>query len=197
DRSERNKPDCRSSGQGPLSSIRAAIKRSSRTSSHSEQQRDRRYDAVIYIIIICSEPLRPSSWFPGASPVTPQALGFPAASSHAQWRTNELIPAELPPSYEQVIKEINQVQVNTTNNNNAAAPRHTTTSATQTDFPEELISRFPGSNVKTCLPTCWESASYPGQSPLKPPRPSASLLNRSSSENETPLIVFEISEGQR
>ncbi|XP_068798372.1 SH3 domain-containing protein 19 isoform X3 [Struthio camelus] len=195
DRSERNKPDCRSSGQGPLSSIRAAIKRSSRTSSHSEQQRDRRRPEIT---IVAAEPLRPSSWFPGASPVTPQALGFPAASSHAQWRTNELIPAELPPSYEQVIKEINQVQVNTTNNNNAAAPRHTTTSATQTDFPEELISRFPGSNVKTCLPTCWESASYPaGQSPLKPPRPSASLLNRSSSENETPLIVFEISEGQR
>ncbi|XP_064366879.1 SH3 domain-containing protein 19 isoform X3 [Dromaius novaehollandiae] len=195
DRSERNKPDCRSSGQGPLSSIRAAIKRSSRTSSHSEQQRDRRRPEIT---IVAAEPLRQSSWFPGASPVTPQGLGFPSASSHAQWRTNELIPAELPPSYEQVIKEINQVQVNTTNNNNAAAPRHTTTSATQTDFPEELISRFPGSNVKNSLPACWESASYPaGQSPLKPPRPSASLLNRSPSENETSLIVFEVSEGQR
>uniref|UniRef100_A0A663LN43 SH3 domain containing 19 n=1 Tax=Athene cunicularia TaxID=194338 RepID=A0A663LN43_ATHCN len=120
------------------------------------------------------------SWFPGASPVAPHGLGFPSASSHAQWRRNEHIPAELPPSYEQVIKEINQVQVNTTNNNNAAAPRHTTTSATQTDFPEELISHLPGR-----------------QSPLKPPRPSASLLNRSASENENPLIVFEISEGQR
>ncbi|XP_067153911.1 SH3 domain-containing protein 19 isoform X3 [Apteryx mantelli] len=195
DRSERNKPDCRSSSQGPLSSIRAAIKRSSRTSNHSEQQRDRRRPEIT---IVAAEPLRPSSWFPGVSPVTPQGLGFPSASSHAQWRTNDLIPAELPPSYEQVIKEINQVQVNTTNNNNAAAPRHTTTSATQTDFPEELISHFPGSNVKNSLPACWESARYPaGQSPLKPPRPSASLLNRSPSENETPLIVFEISEGQR
>ncbi|XP_074679129.1 SH3 domain-containing protein 19 isoform X2 [Strix aluco] len=194
DRSERNKPDCRSSGQGPLSSIRAAIKRSSRTSSHSEQQRDRRRPEIT---IVAAEPLRPSSWFPGASPVTPHGLGFPSASSHAQWRRNEHIPAELPPSYEQVIKEINQVQVNTTNNNNAAAPRHTTTSATQTDFPEELISHLPGSNVKTSVPTHWESAGYPGQSPLKPPRPSASLLNRSPSENENPLIVFEISEGQR
>ncbi|XP_054059988.1 SH3 domain-containing protein 19 isoform X1 [Rissa tridactyla] len=195
DRSERNKPDCRSSGQGPLSSIRAAIKRSSRTSSHSEQQRDRRRPEIT---IVAAEPLRPSSWFPGASPVTPQGLGFPSASSHAQWRRNEHIPAELPPSYEQVIKEINQVQVNTTNNNNAAAPRHTTTSATQTDFPEELIGRLPGSNVKTSVPTHWESAGYPaGQSPLKPPRPSASLLNKSPSENENPLIVFEISEGQR
>uniref|UniRef100_A0A8C9FRD6 SH3 domain-containing protein n=1 Tax=Pavo cristatus TaxID=9049 RepID=A0A8C9FRD6_PAVCR len=133
------------------------------------------------ITIVAAEPLRPSSWFPGASPVAPQGLGFPSASPHARWRTNELIPAELPPSYEQVIKEINQVQVNTTNNNNAAAPRHTTTSATQTDFPEELISHLPGT----------------GPSPLKPPRPSASILNRSSSENETSLIVYENSEGQR
>ncbi|XP_030305893.1 SH3 domain-containing protein 19 isoform X2 [Calypte anna] len=194
DRSERNKPDCRSSGQGPLSSIRAAIKRSSRSSSHSEQQRDRRRPEIT---IVAAEPLRPSSWFPGASPVVPQGLGFPSASCHAQWRRNEHIPTELPPSYEQVIKEINQVQVNTTNNNNAAAPRHTTTSATQTDFPEELISHLPGSNVKTSVPTHWDSAGYPGQTPLKPPRPSASLLNRSPSANENPLIVFEISEGQR
>ncbi|XP_075277671.1 SH3 domain-containing protein 19 isoform X3 [Opisthocomus hoazin] len=168
--------------------------RASRTSSHSEQQRDRRRPEIT---IVAAEPLRSSSWFPGASPVTPQGLGFPSASSHAQWRRNEHIPAELPPSYEQVIKEINQVQVNTTNNNNAAAPRHTTTSATQTDFPEELISHLPGSNVKNSVPTHWESAAYSaGQSPLKPPRPSASLLNRSPSENENPLIVFEVSEGQ-
>ncbi|XP_061849046.1 SH3 domain-containing protein 19 isoform X2 [Colius striatus] len=169
-------------------------RRASRTSSHSEQQRDRRRPEIT---IVAAEPLRTSSWFPGASPVTPHGLGYPSASSHAQWRRNERIPAELPPSYEQVIKEINQVQVNTTNNNNAAAPRHTTTSATQTDFPEEPTSHLPGSNVKTSVPTHWESAGYPGQGPLKPPRPSASLLNRSPSENENPLIVFEVSEGQR
>lgn len=62
-----------------------------------------------------------------------------------------------------MIKEINQVQVNTTNNNNAAAPRHTTTSATQTDFPEELISHLPESNVKSGVPTHWESTNYPGE----------------------------------
>ncbi|XP_032542066.1 SH3 domain-containing protein 19 isoform X5 [Chiroxiphia lanceolata] len=169
-------------------------RRASRTSSHSEQQRDRRRPEIT---IVAAEPLRPSSWFPGASPVTPQGLGFPSASSHAQWRRNERIPAELPPSYEQVIKEINQVQVNTTNNNNAAAPRHTTTSATQTDFPEELISHLPGSNVKTSVPAHWESAGCRGHSPLKPPRPSASLLIKSPSENENPLIVFENPEGQR
>ncbi|XP_016153430.1 PREDICTED: SH3 domain-containing protein 19 isoform X2 [Ficedula albicollis] len=193
DRSERNKPDCRSSGQGPLSSIRAAIRRSSRTSSHSDQQRDRRRPEIT---IIAAEPLRPSSWFPGASPVTPQGLGFPSASSHAQWRRNEHLPAELPPSYEQVIKEINQVQVNTTNNNNAAASRQTTTSATQTDFPEELISHLPGSNVKTSVSTHWESGCQ-GQSPLKPPRPPASLLGNSPAEYENPLMVFENHESQR
>lgn len=56
-----------------------------------------------------------------------------------------------------MIKEINRVQVNTTNNNNAAASRQTTTSATQTDFPEELISHFLGSNVKNSVSTHWES----------------------------------------
>lgn len=55
---------------------------------------------------------------------------------------------QLPPSYEQVIKEINQVQVNTTNNNNAAAyPRHTITSGTQTDFSEEIDNGLPQSNA--------------------------------------------------
>ncbi|KAM7167880.1 SH3 domain-containing protein 19 isoform 4-T6 [Macrochelys suwanniensis] len=157
DRSERNKPDYRSSGQGPLSSIRAAIKRTSRTSSHTEQQRDRRRPEIT---IVAAEPLRPSSWFPGGN-VTPQGLGFPPPSQ-ANWRTNELVPAELPPSYEQVIKEINQVQVNTTNNNNAAATsKCTATSATQTDFPEEIISHLPRSNVKNNLPTLCESEIVP------------------------------------
>ncbi|KAL2304986.1 hypothetical protein Nmel_006953, partial [Mimus melanotis] len=168
-------------------------RRASRTSSHSDQQRDRRRPEIT---IVAAEPLRPSSWFPGASPVTPQGLGFPSVSSHAPWRRNEHLPAELPPSYEQVIKEINRVQVNTTNNNNVAASRQTTTSATQTDFPEELISHLPGSNVKTSVPTYWESGCQ-GQSPLKPPRPPASLLSNSPAEYENPLIVFENHEGQR
>lgn len=47
------------------------------------------------ITIVAAEPLRSSSWFPGASPVTPQGLGFPSASSHGQWRRNEHIPAEV------------------------------------------------------------------------------------------------------
>ncbi|XP_074849286.1 SH3 domain-containing protein 19 isoform X2 [Carettochelys insculpta] len=188
DRSERNKPDYRSSGQGPLSSIRAAIKRTSRT-SHTEHQRDRRRPEIT---IVAAEPLGPSSWFPGGN-ITPRGLGFPPPSQ-ANWRTDELVPAELPPSYEQVIKEINQVQVTTTNNNNAAAARCTATSATQTDFPEEIITHLPKSNVKSNSPTLCESETLPVQSPLRPPRP---VLNSSPSENEAPLVVFDASEERK
>jgi hypothetical protein len=60
---------------------------------------------------------------------------------------------QLPPSYEQVIKEINQVQVNTTNNTNATATsRSTITSATQTDFPEQLDNTLPQSNASNLSP---------------------------------------------
>nr|XP_019782140.1 SH3 domain-containing protein 19 isoform X11 [Tursiops truncatus] len=151
DRNERNKPEHRSSSQGPLSSIRAVIKRSSRTSIQSELHRDRRRPEIT---IVAAEPLRPTSWFPGAPP---PGLAFPPSSTAGPWRPSELVPAELPPSYEQVIKEINQVQVNTTNNNNAAAtPRHTITSATQTDFSEEIDNHLPQNPFQ--LPTRTEPA---------------------------------------
>ncbi|XP_004402495.1 PREDICTED: uncharacterized protein LOC101368923 [Odobenus rosmarus divergens] len=116
--------------------------RASRTSFQSEHHRDRRRPEIT---IVAAEPLRPASWFPGAPP---PGLGFPPSSAAGPWRPSELVPAELPPSYEQVIKEINQVQVNTTNNNNAAAtPRHTITSATQTDFTEEIDNHLPQSSA--------------------------------------------------
>ncbi|XP_054546455.1 SH3 domain-containing protein 19 isoform X3 [Talpa occidentalis] len=177
-RNERNKPEHRSSSQGPLSSIRAVIKRSSRPSIQSELHRDRRRPEIT---IVAAEPLRPTSWFPGAPP---PGLGFPPSSAASPWRSNELVPAELPPSYEQVIKEINQVQVNTTNNNNAAAtPRHTITSATQTDFSEEIDSHLPQSNATL-------------QAPLKPLQPSPAASACDLLTNVGPLIVFDISEEQ-
>ncbi|XP_045854199.1 SH3 domain-containing protein 19 isoform X3 [Meles meles] len=175
DRNERNKPEHRSSSQGPLSSIRAVIKRSSRTSFQSEHHRDRRRPEIT---IVAAEPLRPASWFPGAPP---PGLGFPPSSAAGSWRPSELVPAELPPSYEQVIKEINQVQVNTTNNNNAAAtPRHTITSATQTDFPEEIDNQLPQTL----------------QAPLKPLQPSWVVSASDLPTNAAPLIVFDTSEEQ-
>ncbi|XP_038610884.1 SH3 domain-containing protein 19 [Tachyglossus aculeatus] len=187
DRSERNKPEHRSSSQGRLSSIKAAIKRTSRT-SHSEQHRDRRRPEIT---IVAAEPLRPTSWFPGASP----ALGFPSSPSPGAWRPNEAVPAELPPSYEQVIKEINQVQVNTTNNNAAATPRNTITSATQTDFPEEIISRLPGSDENNQPAPCVPDIIRVHAS-LKPPRPPSPQLTANLLESVAPLIVFDISEEQ-
>uniref|UniRef100_A0A8C5YA41 SH3 domain-containing protein 19 n=1 Tax=Microcebus murinus TaxID=30608 RepID=A0A8C5YA41_MICMU len=175
DRNERNKPEHRSSSQGPLSSIRAVIKRSSRTSIQSELHRDRRRPEIT---IVAAEPLRPASWFPGAPP---PGLGFSPSSAAGPWRPSELVPDELPPSYEEVIKEINQVQVNTTNNNNAAAtPRHTITSATQTDFSEEIDNDLPQTF----------------QAPLKPLQPSPTVSSGNLSTNVAPLIVFDISEEQ-
>ncbi|XP_053112363.1 SH3 domain-containing protein 19 isoform X2 [Hemicordylus capensis] len=191
DRSERNKSDHRSSGPGPLSSIKAAIKRTSRTSGHSEQQRERRRPEIT---IVAAEPLGPSTWFPGGSHVPQQGLVFQSSHTQAPWRTNELVPAE-PPSYEQVIKEINQVQVNTTSNNNAsgaANSRCTATSSTQTDFPEEIISSLPGINVKSNLHILCECETTPAiQIPCKPPRPSSSLLCNNPSKNEELLVVLE------
>ncbi|XP_068846112.1 SH3 domain-containing protein 19 isoform X3 [Capricornis sumatraensis] len=149
--------------------------RASRTSIQSELHRDRRRPEIT---IVAAEPLRPTSWFPGAHP---PGLAFPPASAAGPWRPSELVPAELPPSYEQVIKEINQVQVNTTNNNNAAAtPRHTITSATQTDFSEEIDNHLPQTL----------------QAPLKPLQPSPAVSARHPPTNEGPLIVFDISEEQ-
>ncbi|KAL6080834.1 hypothetical protein STEG23_023843, partial [Scotinomys teguina] len=161
--------------QGPLSSIRAVIKRSSRTCIQSELHRDRRRPEIT---IVAAEPLRPASWFPGAPP---PGLGFPSTPVAGPWRPNDLVPAELPPSYEQVIKEISQVQVNTTNNNNATAtPRSTITSATQTDFPEEIDSSLPQTL----------------QAPLRPLQASPAASAGDLPPSVAPLIVFDISEEQ-
>ncbi|XP_058047966.1 SH3 domain-containing protein 19 isoform X2 [Ahaetulla prasina] len=191
DRSERNKPDHRSSGQGPLSSIKAAIKRTSRTTYHSEQQRERRRPEIT---IVAAEPLGPSSWFPGGNRVPQQGLLFQSTHSQTPWRTTELVPAE-PPSYEQVIKEINQVPIISASNNNAACAgnsRCTTTSSTQTDFPEEIISNLPAINVKNNLSIISECKNTPAiHISQKPPRPSSSLINSNLPVNEQLLVILE------
>ncbi|XP_053559711.1 SH3 domain-containing protein 19 [Bombina bombina] len=146
ERPERNKPEHRFPGQGPLSSIRAVIKRTSRTTSHGDQQRDRRRPEIT---IVAAEPIGPGSWFHGGPPG-----GFPPPPP-PQWRPSETHPAE-PPSYEQVIKEINQVQVTTTSSN--AEPRRTTTCATQTDFPEEEDRNLPGNIIINQLVSCEQEA---------------------------------------
>ncbi|XP_068961610.1 SH3 domain-containing protein 19 isoform X2 [Petaurus breviceps papuanus] len=190
DRSERNKPEHRSSSQGPLSSIRAVIKRTSRTSVHGDPHRDRRRPEIT---IVAAEPLRPASWFPGASP----ALGFPPSPAASPWRTSELIPSELPPSYEQVIKEINQVQVSTGSNSNApTTPRQTITSATQTDFPEEIGSFLSGSNANKPPAPGKSSPTLALQPPPKPLQPSSLSSTSNLLKDVAPLIVFDAIEEQ-
>uniref|UniRef100_A0ACB8E842 Uncharacterized protein n=1 Tax=Sphaerodactylus townsendi TaxID=933632 RepID=A0ACB8E842_9SAUR len=165
--------------------------RASRTSGHSEQQRERRRPEIT---IVAAEPLRPSSWFPGGNHVSQQGLVFPPSPTPGSWRTNEIVPAE-PPSYEQVIKEIGQVQVRTTSHNNAAGTSNskcTATSSTQTDFPEEIISSLPGTDVKSnphALCECETTTAV--QIPRKPPRPLSYQLKSNLSKNEDLLVVLE------
>ncbi|KAM9836759.1 LOW QUALITY PROTEIN: uncharacterized protein ACBR49_019187 [Aulostomus maculatus] len=108
-RADRRKPDRHS--QGPLSSIRAAIKRTSaRSTSLSETTRDRERDQDRRrpeITILSSEPLASTSWFPGAS----QGFLPPPPPTAQIW--GPLIPPTVqpPPSYEEVIREKTQEQV--------------------------------------------------------------------------------------
>lgn len=163
--SDRNKPDQRLSSSGPLSSIRAVIKRTStRTSSQSDHHRDRRRPEIT---ILSAEPLPSNTWFPGASgafpPAPPPALpSWSAASGTVQ------LP---PPSYEQVIKEKTREQnhPSTSSSSSSSSPpsarRSTSTIATQTD---------------TDSPDPQSPATRPVRRPPKPPRPSVPLKHTTS-----------------
>uniref|UniRef100_A0A8C7P9B8 SH3 domain containing 19 n=1 Tax=Oncorhynchus mykiss TaxID=8022 RepID=A0A8C7P9B8_ONCMY len=100
-----------SSSQGPLSSIRAAIKRSEFLIVERPE-----------ITILSAEPLAANGWFPGASG------GF-TAPSQPIWGGSIQSDTQPPPSYDQVIKEKTQETVVTP----TATPRRSTTIATQTD----------------------------------------------------------------
>ncbi|XP_017569020.1 SH3 domain-containing protein 19 [Pygocentrus nattereri] len=129
DQTERNKPDHLYSSPGPLSSLRAAFKRTSaRSHSQGDAGRARRRPEIT---ILSVEPLPATAWFPGASG------GFPvhATSSQSIWDGVIHTSGQPPPSYDQVIKEKTQEKVVTP----TAPPRrsHTNTAATQTDCVEE------------------------------------------------------------
>nr|XP_033796542.1 SH3 domain-containing protein 19 isoform X2 [Geotrypetes seraphini] len=189
ERSERNKPEHRSSSQGPLSSIRAVIKRTSRTAIHSEQQRERRRPEIT---IVAAEPLGPA-WFPSGGHGAPTSIGCPAPISQIPWRANDPLPAELPPSYDQVIKEINRVQVPPAHNN--AAPRHTTTSATQTDFTDDTDRQLLERVMQSRLIPAHDLDSIPVvQYPPKPPRTPLPLQAYNLEEKTPPVITARISE---
>ncbi|XP_040887517.1 SH3 domain-containing protein 19-like isoform X2 [Toxotes jaculatrix] len=161
-RPDRRKPEHRHS-QGPLSSIRAAIKRTStRPTSLSETSRDRdrerdrdRDRRRPEITILSAEPLASTSWFPGASG------GFPPPPPPAAQIWGPTIPPSVqpPPSYEEVIREKTQEQVllpssSSSSSSSSSRPVSTITIATQTD---------PGSAPDTHEPQVGR--------PVRPPRP--------------------------
>ncbi|XP_037621613.1 SH3 domain-containing protein 19 isoform X2 [Sebastes umbrosus] len=160
DHPERTKPDHLHSSQGPLSSIRAAIKRT-RTNSQSDHTRERRRPEIT---IVSAEPLASNNWFPGTSVVFPR----PPQSG---WSAGIQTVSQPPPSYDQVIQEKTQEEhiVKPT-----AAPRRTTcttTSATQTDPVREDTSST--TTVPQCSAAPHSAVKRPaGKKPQKPPRPS-------------------------
>ncbi|XP_029005768.2 SH3 domain-containing protein 19 isoform X2 [Betta splendens] len=137
--------------QGPLSSIRAAIKRT-RTNSQGDHCRDRRRPEIT---IVSAEPLANNSWFPETS-------GVSASRSH--WPAGIHAVSQRPPSYNQVILEKTHEEKGV---RPTAAPRRftcTATSATQTD-PTRAV------------PQCTAAPQLPKKPPAvkkpqKPPRPS-------------------------
>ncbi|KAM4536769.1 uncharacterized protein PAE49_021232 isoform 2-T4 [Odontesthes bonariensis] len=161
-RPDRRKPEHRLS-QGPLSSIRAAIKRtSSRSTSLSETPRDRERDRDRdrdrrrpEITILSAEPLASTSWFPGA------AGGFPPPPPPAAQIWGPTIPPAIqpPPSYEEVIREKTQEQVLLPSSSSSASrPVSKITIATQTDpgpvlDPHESPVRRPVRPPRPPLPT--------------------------------------------
>uniref|UniRef100_W5MQ05 Osteoclast-stimulating factor 1 n=1 Tax=Lepisosteus oculatus TaxID=7918 RepID=W5MQ05_LEPOC len=154
DRAERNKPEQRLSSPGPLSSIRAAIKRTATTRANSQNDppRDRRRPEIT---IVSAEPLVSNAWFSGA------AGGFssPHTPSQGIWGPSIPASAQPPPSYDQVIREKTQEQVCP-----AASPRpSTTTIATQTDLEDVSADgdAVPAAGKQAC-----------SGKPPKPPRPS-------------------------
>lgn len=149
DHPERTKPDHLQSSQGPLSSIRAAIKRT-KSNSQSDHSRERRRPEIT---IVSAEPLAGNSWFSGATVVF-----APPPPPHPQpgWSAGLQAVPQPPPSYDQVIQEKNQEEHTV---KPTAAPRRTsctTTSSTQTDPEKEDAS----------------TKKRGGKTPKKPPRPS-------------------------
>ncbi|TNN89580.1 SH3 domain-containing protein 19 [Liparis tanakae] len=147
-------PFCSPSSQRPLSSLRAAIKRT-RTNSQIDHTRERRRPEIT---IVSAEPLVPSnSWFSGNSVV------FLPPPPPSGWSAGIQAVPQPPPSYDQVIQEKTHEGhiVKPT-----AAPRRTsctTTSATQTDPV--------GEDTSAAAPQLAGQRAA-GKKPPKPPRPS-------------------------
>uniref|UniRef100_A0A673N427 SH3 domain-containing protein 19-like n=1 Tax=Sinocyclocheilus rhinocerous TaxID=307959 RepID=A0A673N427_9TELE len=139
--------------QGPLSSIKAAFKRSKMLCKSRRPE----------ITILSAEPLTATSWYPGAS----GRFSSTAFTTQPIWSESILTSAQLPPSYEQVIKEKTKEQVTTP----LPSPRrsHTTTIATQTDSQEQNVTH---PDSCTSLQLNQNPSGVSAKQPKKPPRPS-------------------------
>ncbi|XP_024143876.1 SH3 domain-containing protein 19 isoform X3 [Oryzias melastigma] len=157
-RPDRRKPEQRHS-QGPLSSIRAVIKRTSpRPTSLSEPPADRERDRNRrrpQITILSAEPLPSTSWFPGV------AAGIPPPPPPAAQIWGPTIPPSIqpPPSYEEVIREKTQEQVllppPPSLPSSSFSPLPSITTATQTEAgsePESSRVERPGRPSRPPLP---------------------------------------------
>ncbi|XP_048456884.1 SH3 domain-containing protein 19 isoform X2 [Rhincodon typus] len=188
DRSNRNKPDqpSRSSSHGPLSSIRAAIKRTSiRASSQSELRRERRRPDIT---VIAAEPIGPNHWYPGSPGNCANSAGLGLPYPRTLWRIDEPVAAEPPPSYDQVIREINQQPVPTP----SPQRRSTTTASTQTEFEFDQDSEnIQTRNADADFAHLRGSSSATVQRPVKPSRPTVCLIPIKPVESEAPLISLE------
>ncbi|XP_072553164.1 uncharacterized protein [Salminus brasiliensis] len=179
ERAERNKPEQRPSSQGALSSIRAAIKRTSnRATAQTDHSRDRRRPEIT---ILSAEPLPTNSWFPGGSGAFPPPPPPPPAQP--SWNSGGLTVHLPPPSYEQVIREKSREQnaphSSASSSSSSSSPtsrRSTVTIATQTDTDS--------SGAKKRI-------SPPDRRPPKPPRPSLPLAPKptESSHSRTRSLI--------
>ncbi|XP_041045991.1 SH3 domain-containing protein 19 isoform X2 [Carcharodon carcharias] len=185
-RSDRNKPDqsSRNSSHGPLSTIRAAIKRTSiRTSSQSEPRRERsRPD----ITVIAAEPIGPSPWYPGSPGNCATSAGLGLSYPRTLWRIDEPVAAEPPPSYEQVIREINQHPVPRQH----PSRRSTTTTSTQTEFDQDT-ENIETRSADADFTSLRGNTPVTVQRPVKPSRPAVCLIPIRPEESEEPLISIE------
>ncbi|XP_078397388.1 SH3 domain-containing protein 19 isoform X2 [Cetorhinus maximus] len=185
-RSDRNKPDqsSRNSSHGPLSTIRAAIKRTSiRTSSQSEPRRERRRPDIT---VIAAEPIGPSPWYPGSPGNCATSAGLGLSYPRTLWRIDEPVAAEPPPSYEQVIREINQQPVPI----QPPSRRSTTTTSTQTEFDQDT-ENIETRSADADFTSLRGNTPVTVQRPVKPSRPAVCLIPIRPVESEEPLISIE------
>ncbi|KAL4640414.1 SH3 domain-containing protein 19 isoform X2 [Arapaima gigas] len=154
-----NKPDHRLSSQGALSSFRAAIRRSPRTSC-SSTSRDRGLHRRPEITVLSAEPLSSSPWFAGAS----AALLPPSPPCQPILCSQLSVAAQHPPSYEQVIREKRVEQ----DISCAIGPRCavTKTTATQTDIILDNNTPIPEYEATSLAPEKIKSAAEKTPKPL-------------------------------